>query len=764
MTIAITNQLLLAPAPFSAGLELWSQGNGTENEANWATAHNAGIVPDDQHFGTCLEIRKERATTRIRYQGDTPVIPGTYLRVSARIKVLSGPLCSVRIAGWPRDRTRAHVAGLPETGPVTAVRRYNEAVEVSAIVGAGARQGVDMAWGIRPTFGHFGLDLIGDNGSAIRIESLRIENVTTGFVPALIDWVDVLDFGAKGDGVTDDRAAFIAADNAANGGSILVPEGEYFIGGNLSINSRIRFKGRLKTSTATRVSLLKSFDLPTYADAFGGETPGFRKALQALLGYTDHVTLDLCGRRVEITEPLQVHRLVPDLSGYSNRRVIANGSLLAVAGDAWNSGIARSMASYDPANPTALTNVANVAAIEPGSLVTGTGVGREVYVKSRNIGKRRLELSQPLYGGAGTRQYSFERFRYLLDFSGLEQLARFNFVDLDINCQGVASAIMLARDGQTNAIRNCYVTRPKDRGVTSIGRGCQDLMVDGCQFISNELDILAQERKSIAINVNANDVKIRHSRFVRFAHFMIAHGGGHIISGNHWFQGDSADAGLRYAGLVLTQPHVQVTVTGNYVDNASIEWTNEHSEYPDFNGQQYSFGALTITGNTFLTGSAVPWFAWLIVKPYGKGHYLHGLSVVGNVFKTHDSTVERIERVDNSIADLNYGKMRNVHFGENTFNGVSTYVANPLLISLNQNTAASSWTSPELKGLPFKGRAMSVASVVAESRITNASGTAVTQMPWVQTQIGTRKRQIRLNWSGSAKGRVAIYARMDRPH
>jgi hypothetical protein len=76
---------------------------------------------------------------------------------------------------------------------------------VSAIVGTGARGGVDMAWGDTPVYGHFGLDLTGPNSGQVRIESLRIEDVTSVFHRKLMDWVDVLDFGAVGDGVTDDR-------------------------------------------------------------------------------------------------------------------------------------------------------------------------------------------------------------------------------------------------------------------------------------------------------------------------------------------------------------------------------------------------------------------------------------------------------------------------------------------------------------------------------------------------------------------------------
>ena len=43
-----------------------------------------------------------------------------------------------------------------------------------------------------------GLDLIGDNFGSIRIENIVIEDVTAAFLPGMLDWVDVRDFGAKG--------------------------------------------------------------------------------------------------------------------------------------------------------------------------------------------------------------------------------------------------------------------------------------------------------------------------------------------------------------------------------------------------------------------------------------------------------------------------------------------------------------------------------------------------------------------------------------
>lgn len=763
MNIAITNGLLLTPPAFHAGLAAWSRSNGTPGSPTWATADNVAIVPADQDFGICLEILKQQTTTSIRFMGETPMIPGVYLRVSARVKAVAGALASARIAGWAGDGARNAVNGLVTTGRTIAMQSYGEIIEVSAIVGIGSRAGVDMSWGTRPVYGHFGLDLVGANGGAFRIESVRIEDITAAFVPSLLDWVDVRDFGAVGDGVTNDRAAFLAADQAANGGAVLVPQGDFFISGDLSINSPIRFKGRLITPAATRVAFLQSFDFPTYADAFKDETLGMKKALQALMGYTDHISLDLRGRRVDLDEPLVLTDIAPTLEGFSNRRVIQNGSIQAKPGPAWETARRTSVASYNPSQPNLLTNVANVAAIEVGSRVSGNGVGREVYVNSRNIGAGTITLSQPLFGGAGTRTLTFERYRYLFDFSGLREISRLNFVNLDFSCDRISSGVMLAPAGEMIQFTGCYFTRPLDRAITSIGRGCQDLLVDNCQFLSNDLDLPAQQRTTVAINVNANDVKIRNNRFVRFAHFMVANGGGHIISGNHWFQGDGSGEGLRYAGLVLTQPNVQTTVSGNYIDNASIEWTNEHSQRPDFTGNEFSFGGLTLTGNTFLCSNTVPWFTWITVKPYGSGHFIQGLNVVGNVFKALYGNVNRIDRVDTSIADLNYNNMRNLHFEANTFNGVNTYVANPLMVQFTQNSASSTWTLPVIQGLPFQGWAKSVESVINESPLVNNSGTRVDASPHVQMEQGNSRRQIRLGWSQPLRGRVSVFARMDRP-
>ena len=47
---------------------------------------------------------KTQTTQQLRYMGQTPILPGCYLRVTARVKAISGNLPSVRIAGYAMSR------------------------------------------------------------------------------------------------------------------------------------------------------------------------------------------------------------------------------------------------------------------------------------------------------------------------------------------------------------------------------------------------------------------------------------------------------------------------------------------------------------------------------------------------------------------------------------------------------------------------------------------------------------------------------------
>ncbi|MGI1662510.1 glycosyl hydrolase family 28-related protein [Palleronia sp. KMU-117] len=762
MNKAITDGLELMPPAFATGLAVWSREDGTPGSATYADAPDAAFVPADQDFGGAIEIVKTEGIQRLRWTGETPILPGCYLRIRARVKALSGNMPSVRIAGWAGGAGGAAVTGVPLAGPSVALAAYGQVVEVSAIVGTGARTGVDLQWTPEVLYGHFGLDLTGPNGGAVRIDDIVIEDVTAVFHRKMMDWVDVKDYGAAGDGVTDDSAAFEAADAAANGRQVLVSEGIFLLADHVTFENAVRFEGRVTMPEDKRLILRQNFRLPTYIDAFGDEVLAFRKAFQALLNFSDHESLDLGGRRIELVAPIDMQAAVATEDIYEIRRVIRNGQFNCLPGAGWDTEVHASQASYSTADPLRLTAVANVANIPVGALVEGPGVGREVYVRSKDIAAGTIDLSQQLFGPAASQVYTFRRFKYALDFSGFSKLSKLTLTDIDFQCQGAASGILLAPDGNTFHVRDCHITKPRYRGITSIGIGCQDLQIDRCHFTSDEQQTPATERESIGFNVNANDAKIRDNRFQRLGTTMVLHGNGHLIVGNHWFQGDNVTDGPRVAGLVFTETNVKSVVTGNYIDNSFIEWTNEHDATPAM-GAEFSFGGLTVTGNIFTVNDAAPWFSWFVVKPYGAGHFIQGLSVTGNTFKSLNGTTTRIERVDSSIAGLDFSRTRNVEFSGNTFNGIGQNTINPVTLEFNQSGAATNWVLDVSGYLPFGGWSREVTALVIEGPLRNGSGQTVFATPYVTTLDGAGNNLVRLTWPQALSGRVHVTARVDRP-
>ncbi|WP_457773692.1 glycosyl hydrolase family 28-related protein [Phycobium rhodophyticola] len=295
MNKAITDGVVFMPPAFANGLDVWSSQDGTAGQDTYDGALNAALVPADQDFGGCLELQKTEVTQKLRYMGETPLLPGCYLRITARVKAVSGNLPSVRIAAWAGGAGDVHVAGLSEVGASTTLSQYGEVVEVSAIVGAGARGGVDMVWGAAPLYGHFGLDLTGPSGGVVRIDDLVIEDITSAFLRDMMPWVDVRDYGALGDGATDDLAAFEAADADADGRIVLVPEGEHFLSDSMTFESRVTFQGTVSMPDTAIFSMTQNFDLPAYIEAFGDEVLAFEKAFQSLLNGSGHESLDMGG-------------------------------------------------------------------------------------------------------------------------------------------------------------------------------------------------------------------------------------------------------------------------------------------------------------------------------------------------------------------------------------------------------------------------------------------------------------------------------------
>ncbi len=759
MNKAITDGIVFNPLPFAAGLSVWSSGDGTPGSDTYAVSGSGVFVAADQDFAGCLEVLKADPVARVRYMGETPILPGCYLRISAQVKAVAGPLPAVRVSGWAGLAGGGQATGLPEFGPSVQLSTYGEVVEVSAIVATADRTGVDMVW-TGANYGHLGLDLTGPSGGLVRIDDLRIEDVTSVFTRDLVGLVDVRDYGAKGDGVTDDSAAFEAADAAANGRTVMVPAGDFLISQNVTMENSVRFEGRIIQAPEFRFILQRDYNYDSYLDAFQNEELAFKKAYQALINFADHESLDLRGRRILLTEPVDMQACDPSRERFEIRRVIRNGQFQPADGAAWDTDEVISQATYSTSDDNRLTNVVNVSSIAVGSLIEGNGVGREVYVEAVDVGAQTIALSRPLFDAAGTQEFTFKRFKYMLDFSGYTKLSQFILDDIEFQGRGIASGIMMAPDGFTFHVRDCFVNRPKDRGITSPGRGCQGMMLDRCQLISDEQAVPVADRVSIGFNANANDVKIRDNRTSKFKHFCILAGSGNLITGNHWFHGDDEVNGVRRGGIIITLPNPKSIFTGNYCDNNFIEWTNEHSSSPAL-GSQFSFGGLTITGNMFTTNDVADWFNFIVIKPYGPGHFINGFAVVGNVFRSLNGRIDRVEHVDTTFADLDFNRTRDFQFTANTFHNVNEPVANPAALTHEQVTEATTWVMDTRTALPFEGRAKTVESVMPDGAITNTGGVRIHDFPWAEGEQGADLQSVHLNWSTPVKGRVRYQVRMD---
>lgn len=760
MVLSLTQGLDFSPAPFSAGLDKWSSSTGTTSTDTYDIVGEAVYVPVDQDFAGCIKMVKTYDVQKLRYTGQTDLPRETYLMIKTRVKRMAGGIPAIRIAGHAMDTNDTHVDAVTAYGPAGSLTDLGEIYEVTAIVGPGLRDGVDMVWGALPHYGHFGIDITGPTGAVVRIDDITIEDVSHIFQRDALNIVDVRDYGAIADGVTDNYNAFVAADNAANGRRVIVPTGEYAISQSLSISSHVEFQGTLVMPESAALLLKKSYDLPTYIDAFGDEAEGFKKAFQALLNSSDHDSLDMGGRTVTVSEPIDMQAAVSTRDTFTQRRVICNGQFYASGRLGWEPTIVQGQASYSINASRDLTNVENIADIEVGSLVEGAGVGREVYVTSKDVSGGSIRLSKPLYDAAGYQLYTFTRHKYLLDFSGFSTLSKLNLQNIEFQCKETANAVMLARVGLIFHMIDCFITQPKYRGITSIGTGCQGMLIDRCHFVTAEAQTNATDRVSLGLNANNNDVKLRDNWASQFRHFALLAGSNNIITGNHFYQGDGVQGGARLAGIILTKAATSSSIVGNYVDNCFIEWTNEHDETPDFTSG-FGFSSLSISGNNFLSGAVAPWFNYILIKPYGTNHGISNLSVTNNNFRSINGSISRVEWVDTTYADINRSRLEAILFEGNNFENISRATQNPLIVEHTQSSANSVWTLETNNELPFQSYAKRVTALAPQAQIKTSSNSAYFDIPYTTGQVGSDKDQVKLTFGTLVKGKMAVTVRCD---
>lgn len=172
-----------APAP----VQVWSECD------NWSPPSDREQV-DDAEVGPCFEYCTSRSTEHLANLAAVPLRSGHFLEVSVRLKVLAGPLPNVRITGaLPPVLGHADPLTLQQ-GPLVAIAARRTVFDISAVIGAGARFGVHLAWAQMPETIEVGLDLLGAAGSVVRVGPVCVRDVSRRFLtlgPVLAGFQDL---------------------------------------------------------------------------------------------------------------------------------------------------------------------------------------------------------------------------------------------------------------------------------------------------------------------------------------------------------------------------------------------------------------------------------------------------------------------------------------------------------------------------------------------------------------------------------------------
>lgn len=110
------------------------------------------------------------------------------------------------------------------------------------------------------------------SGSAFNVTAPGTGAVSRSLTVILGDTVNARNFGATGDGATDDRAALVLAATAASSGGILLPSGAYRVSSNLTLSVPVTFQPGAKLSIDVGVTVTFSAGIvaPDHSRLFQG--------------------------------------------------------------------------------------------------------------------------------------------------------------------------------------------------------------------------------------------------------------------------------------------------------------------------------------------------------------------------------------------------------------------------------------------------------------------------------------------------------------
>ena len=152
-------------------------------------------------------------------------------------------------------------------------------------------------------------------------------------------------------------------------------------------------------------------------------------------------------------------------------------------------------------------------------------------------------------------------------------------------------------------------------------------------------------------------------------------------------------------------------------------------------------------------------------KTVGSNHYLNGFTVANNLFKAvNGPTLDRVEIVDTTHADLDHNRTRNLTVTGNIYHSVNERMENPVTVSVSRSSPNQSCGNDVSEHIPFGGRTRTVTAIVPEGQMQDAANLGVFEQPYASVGQGSNGSEFNVTWSKPVKGKIQVTVRSNAPN
>jgi hypothetical protein len=386
------------------------------------------------------------------------------------------------------------------------------------------------------------------------------------------DIVNVRDFGAVGDGITDDTAAIQAAlAYAGTTKTVLIPNGNFVVTSNCVSNAPVIFDGFLVISSPTVKFELKSqpIVLTDYRKIYMGSnwnvsaancSVALKRAVDELLTSFKYYTLDCEGWKAELQSEIEV---IPPTSGFFGQyKTIKNCQIFLKSGF----GNRNATTGVVTANPNAFAF--NVSGTTPSSVYGIIFENTHIYCQKNGNG---IKFNLP--------------------------------------------------DNQESEINGCNITNFYLKGITAEN----PIRINACNLSGGDFDLYDASRTITGIEILSGDSEIIASTISYCKIGILSESISLLVSDTHIFNGSTDNEAPT---ILVRNNQPDLKITGCYIDNGPIiiEMVS------GFN----TFGRIGISDTVFTWGSFSRGNrSFVIAKPLGANSEIRGIYVSGCQFRDY---------------------------------------------------------------------------------------------------------------------------------